>query len=717
MFEMVSKRRTSGTSHITFDSRRLKNLSLCCLILTITTFDITAQELTDAEIQVKLKRKITLRSERLPEVAGRTSITGNQLKEAPGTFGDSLNALTSLPGIMRPNILFGGLVIRGMGDEANRYFVDGIPIPLPQHFGGIHSIISNDILKEVNVYASAKPLDYANTIGAVLEFETLDEVDKFGTVIDIGLLSANVAIKAPWSGGELSPKGFWLGSGRIGYLPFVVAPIYEQIAGDPLIAKPEYFDFQLKGKIVLDDDDKHQLSLLIIGSRDRVKVEREANANESFITSELAFLQPGASYAKQTVATGLTYDFRRSEKLKNKLLIFNSYATDDFSRFDAAYQDYISSVQAPGIAGVRNATSFRWLNSAAELKLGLEYSLYYYHSSSVHYEQVSNTYQRVELLDNRTHHVPAALIENEFRFGKFKITPSVRTDYLLFNGAQIWSGRNLIAYEFLPGTNIEAIAGYYQSLPQVNSNYLLTFAYQRDVPLNSKSLRPEESRHGSLAVSKELDKWRFKVEGYWLRMEGLLVYQYFNADQYAIVNGTLPKDNYGVELTAEKKAVGRDNEFFGWVSYALSRAAQKTNQPRTELAEYDQTHVLKFVAGFLTGIHAISLRFDLSSGFPYQRTYGSYQSTATEYYPLRERYRDSRYPMMHRLSLRYAQSRQTTWGSWSWYIEVFNATNAVAYGREQFDYNRPYEPGVNPQLTYLEPRIPILPNFGVEVRF
>ena len=156
------------------------------------------------------------------------------------------------------------------------------------------------------------------------------------------------------------------------------------------------------------------------------------------------------------------------------------------------------------------------------------------------------------------------------------------------------------------------------------------------------------------------------------------------------------------------------NNFFGWSSYTLGR-----NTLDKYLSEYDQTHVFKLVAGYLFGIHTVSLRFDLNSGFPYIPITGSYLSAGTvpEYFAYGDANAQAHFPMAHRLSLRYSQDRPVSWGSWRWYVEVINVTNYAPLGRQVFDSRQPYQAGVNPTLQPLEPKIPILPNFGVEIRF
>lgn len=49
---------------------------------------------------------VKLRSERDIQKLGRNTLTVEQLKETPATFGDAINALATLPGVVRPGGFF-----------------------------------------------------------------------------------------------------------------------------------------------------------------------------------------------------------------------------------------------------------------------------------------------------------------------------------------------------------------------------------------------------------------------------------------------------------------------------------------------------------------------------------------------------------------------------------------------------------------------------------
>ena len=100
----------------------------------------------------------------LPEVVVSTSkdaktsvshevISKNELKSVPGTGGDVLRALQSLPGVAVAGDYSGQLIVRGGGPEDNLYLLDRIPLAFPFHFGGLISTVNSDLIKNVDFSA------------------------------------------------------------------------------------------------------------------------------------------------------------------------------------------------------------------------------------------------------------------------------------------------------------------------------------------------------------------------------------------------------------------------------------------------------------------------------------------------------------------------------------------------------------------------------------
>ena len=78
------------------------------------------------------------------EVTRRT-ISIEEVKRIPGTFGDPLKVIQTLPGAARTPFGTGFLVIRGADPEDSGVYIDGIRVPLIYHLTGTTSILSRRI--------------------------------------------------------------------------------------------------------------------------------------------------------------------------------------------------------------------------------------------------------------------------------------------------------------------------------------------------------------------------------------------------------------------------------------------------------------------------------------------------------------------------------------------------------------------------------------------
>ena len=79
--------------------------------------------------------EVPVTAERLPATVSRENMEVHEIKQMPGTAGDALRSLPTLPGIGVANDLDGSLHIRGGGPDDNVFYFDRLPIGYPYHFG------------------------------------------------------------------------------------------------------------------------------------------------------------------------------------------------------------------------------------------------------------------------------------------------------------------------------------------------------------------------------------------------------------------------------------------------------------------------------------------------------------------------------------------------------------------------------------------------------
>jgi len=712
-------------------------------------------------------RTVRIRAEREIQKLGRNTLSVEELKETPATLGDALNALASLPGVVRPGGFFGPLIIRGAGDKANRYFIDDIPVPNPQHFGGLQSIISNDLMREVDLYSSAFPAQFGGAVGAIIDIQTIDEVKEFGGVVDTSLISSNFLLKSVWgknrdgavsvsnattekNPSEENPttqknpsgKGYWITSGRIGYLSLFVPPIYKLITGKTIDRLPQYYDYQLKGKFFLDEKGHHAFSLLAFGSYDTLKFVRDLSDEEKAEYKSKGGDPILASFNLSNDISahsqGLYYDYIPSSKFSNRTILFNSFT---YSYFYASFPDTSSFGPVdlkvyPNILGLKDKTKWEWAPYAT-LRTALEYNFFYFKSVGQTQQQVSSPSGGMPDYGNNTlfvsvpvnfsegNHVVSAYAENTFKFGGLKFVPGLRSEFLSRNSTGILDPRALLSYELESQTTFSVAGGEYQSFPQTNTFYFnQVFNYQPQVVV-ADYIKPERAIHKTVGIEQRLAAFIFKVEGFHNDFDRLLEAQNNGAatGRYFSNNGALRAQ--GVEVMLRKEREDKDLDFSGWLSYTYTRSERKQNgEWRT--FEFEQPHALKLVAAVKWGAHKLGAQFQLFSGYPYTEIISSVCTPGfnncvdpanVRYSPIySSRSYGARFEPSHRLDLRYTHKSVYSWGYFSWYIEVINIYNQQAANQQEWNYNKPYSSD-NPKVTIPDGVITIIPYFGLEWRF
>ena len=98
---------------------------------------------------------ITIREDRNKQTLSRNTLSIEEIKDTPATFGDALGALSTLPGVVRSGGLFGQILIRGASDTANRYYIDDIPVLNPRTLVGFSRLFPMTLLTVLTYTALA----------------------------------------------------------------------------------------------------------------------------------------------------------------------------------------------------------------------------------------------------------------------------------------------------------------------------------------------------------------------------------------------------------------------------------------------------------------------------------------------------------------------------------------------------------------------------------
>jgi hypothetical protein len=189
------------------------------------------------------------------------TIGTTEIKRTPGGNRDISKVVRSLPGVASTPSFRNDIIIRGGAPSENTFYLDGIQIPVINHFqtqgssGGPVGIINVDLLKEVNFYSGAFPANRGNTMSSVFDFQLKDgRTDKWAMNGIVGASDLGITFDGP-----VSSKSSLVFSVRRSYLKFLFS-----IFNLPFL--PVYNDVQFKYKYKLND--KNQITLLGIGAID-----------------------------------------------------------------------------------------------------------------------------------------------------------------------------------------------------------------------------------------------------------------------------------------------------------------------------------------------------------------------------------------------------------------------------------------------------------------
>lgn len=207
-------------------------------------------------------------------------LTFEEIKANPGGNFDISRVIQSLPGV-GGGVGGGGfrndIIIRGGAPSENVFYLDGIEIPVINHFGtqgaggGPQGILNVSFIEEVKLSTSAFDARYDNTLSSVFQFK-----QKNGNP---NRLQGNIRLSgtelAATFDGPLSKKTTFLASARRSYLQFLFQAL-------DLPIRPNYWDFQFKTTTKIND--KLTLNVLGIGAIDEFSfaAPREATPDKLY---------------------------------------------------------------------------------------------------------------------------------------------------------------------------------------------------------------------------------------------------------------------------------------------------------------------------------------------------------------------------------------------------------------------------------------------------
>ena len=197
------------------------------------------------------------------------SIGANEIQRNPGGNRDISKALQVLPGVSSSLSFRNDIIIRGGAPSENRFYLDGIEVPVINHFatqgssGGPVGIINVNFIEQVDFYSGAFPANRGNALSSVLNFTQRDgNSDRLKGNVTLGSSDLGITLDGP-----LGDKTSFIISARRSYLQFLFGAL-----GLPFL--PTYNDVQFKVKHKFNT--KNELTVLGLGAFDTFELNESA---------------------------------------------------------------------------------------------------------------------------------------------------------------------------------------------------------------------------------------------------------------------------------------------------------------------------------------------------------------------------------------------------------------------------------------------------------
>src|SRR5688572_7131372 len=223
--------------------------------------------------------EIVIEGERPPREVTRRTIDRREVVRIPGTSGDALRSLESLPGVARPPPFSGLLIVRGSAPEDTNFFFDGSLVPLGYHFGGLTSVIPTELLDRIDFYPGNFSARYGRVQGGIVDVglrtpdtrcfadygKATNEKGCYHGLLQADLIDGRAMLQGPVFG---SKDWSFAIAGRRSWLDVWLKPILEE-SGASVTSAPVYYDFQA---IVERKKGDSRLSFRSYGSDDRLEI-------------------------------------------------------------------------------------------------------------------------------------------------------------------------------------------------------------------------------------------------------------------------------------------------------------------------------------------------------------------------------------------------------------------------------------------------------------
>ena len=549
------------------------------------------------------------------------NITSEEVQKNAGSNRDVSKAILSFPGVGSTATFRNDLFIRGGSSAENKFYIDGIEVPVINHFqtqgasGGPRGIITVDFIKDVDFYSGAFPAKRNDVLSSLFEFNLKQaRKDKLGYKAVLGLDDMQLMVDGP-----LSKDQSW--SGLFSVRKSNLQLLFKGI-GLPFL--PSYYDttFKISKKYKSGDE----LYFIGLGAID--KFEFNDNAKKTLSNLTLIDRLPNSPQWNYTVGAG----YRHLVENGNWLFTWSRNMLDNqaikYYRNIETPQNLLYDYQSREAENkVRIDRNFKLNDYQFSTGTNVNFAKYSNNSTIKQVNQNTIDFDQISSELNLVQYGLYLQTAKKFLEDKMQISVGARVDGsnysdLTNNPFNQFSPRFSLNYKFAENWAANFNTGIYYQLPAYTS---LGFQLNNNL-VNKNSLKYIQNTHfvGGLEFNGK-DNLRFTLEGYYKKYKN---YPFSLRNQISLANiggdfgvvGNEPVDSrgfgetYGVEFLAQKRTL---NNFYGIVAYTFGFSKFSDSAGNLLPSSWDSRHILTMTTGkYFKGNWNLGARFRLQSGLP-----------------------------------------------------------------------------------------------------
>ncbi|MHA7608061.1 TonB-dependent receptor [Elizabethkingia meningoseptica] len=583
------------------------------------TFSLGLQKVSENIAEVILRKKIYRTTSESP--VSLRNITSEEIQKNAGSNRDVSKAILSFPGVGSTATFRNDLFIRGGSSAENKFYIDGIEVPVINHFqtqgasGGPRGIIPVDFIKDVDFYSGAFPAKRNGVLSSLFEFNLKQaRKDKIGYKAIIGLDDLQLMADGP-----LSKDQSW--SGLFSIRKSNLQLLFKAI-GLPFL--PSYYDATFKISKKLKNND--ELYFIGLGAIDRFEFNDNAKKtlNNLTLIDRLAKSPQwnytvGAGYRHLVENGNWLFTVSRNTLDNQAIKYYRNIETPENLLYDYHSQEIENKLRIDRNLSIKDV----------QISFGTNFNLSTYKNNSV----IKSVTQDAVNFDNIA--VNLSLLQYGFYFQAAKkfldntlvVSAAARFDASNYadrtnNLFRQFSPRISLSYRFAPQFAFNFNTGIFYQLPAYTA-----LGFSENGRLTNKNTL-DYIRNSHLVGGLEFngkENLRITVEGYYKKYKN---YPFSLRNQISIANiggdfgvvGNEPLDSrgtgetYGIELLVQKRTL---NNFYGIAAYTFGYSKFSNAVKSLLPSSWDSRHILTLTTGkYFNKNWNVGARFRMQSGLP-----------------------------------------------------------------------------------------------------